>query len=62
VLSRALLTRKAVEVAGAIGVGIALWRFTSGYWISGLAFTAAVGALVAWYLFGLRARPGKRRY
>jgi len=61
-MSRALLTRKAVEIAGAITAGIGLWRFTSGDWISGIGFTLAVGGLIAWYVLGLRVRPGKRRY
>ena len=36
-MSKALMTRKAVELTGAIGAGIGLWRFTSGDWLGGIA-------------------------
>jgi hypothetical protein len=60
--ARAILTRKLVELAGAVAAGIGLWRFTSGDWIGGIAFTLAVGAVVAWHLLSRRATPGGRRY
>jgi len=60
-MSKALMTRKAVELMGAIGAGIGLWRFTSGDWAGGIAFTLAVGGLAAWYLWSSRkARTGRR--
>lgn len=60
--ARAILTRKAVELAGAVAAGIGLWRFTSGDWIGGIAFTLAVGAVVAWVLLGRRTTQSGRRY
>ena len=60
--ARAILTRKLVELGGAVAAGIGLWRFTSGDWIGGIAFTLAVGAVVAWDLLSRRATPGGRRY
>ena len=61
--ARAIFTRKAAELAGAVGAGIGLWRFTSGDWLGGIAFTLAVGAVVAWVLLSRRGgAPGGRRY
>ena len=55
------MTRKAVELTGAIGAGIGLWRFTSGDWAGGILFTLAVGGLAAWYIWSSRkARTGRR--
>jgi hypothetical protein len=53
--------RKAVDLGGAVAAGIALWRFTSGDWIGGVAFTLAVAAVVAWHLLS-RGAGGGRRY
>lgn len=61
-LSRPLLTRKAIEVVGAIAAGIGLWRFTSGHWLSGIAFAVAVGALTGWYVWRSRRVGDGRRY
>ena len=61
-MSKALMTRKAVELTGAIGAGIALWRYTSGDWAGGLVFTFAVGGLAAWYLWTSRKVRDGRRY
>jgi len=57
-----LLVRKLVGVAGAITAGVALSRFTRGDWISGLALSASVGWMCAWYLLSLHRPRDKRRY
>ena len=41
-MTKAILTQKAVGLVGAIAAGIGLWRFTSGDWLSGIVFVAAV--------------------
>ena len=51
-----------VELMGAIGAGIGLWRFTSGDWAGGIVFTLAVGGLAAWYLWSSRKVRDGRRY
>jgi hypothetical protein len=56
------MTRKAIELAGAIGTGIGLWRFTSGDWLGGILFTFAVGGLAFWYLWSHRRVRDGRRY
>ena len=56
------MTRKAVELTGAIGAGIGLWRFTSGDWLGGIVFTFAVGGLAAWYVWNTRKVRDGRRY
>jgi hypothetical protein len=61
-MSKALMTRKAVELTGAIGAGIGLWRFTSGDWAGGIVFAVAVGGLAAWYLWTSRKVRDGRRY
>ena len=43
-MTKAVLTQKAVGLVGAIATGIGLWRFTSGDWLSGIVFVAAVAA------------------
>src|SRR2546430_12107813 len=62
VMSRALLTRKAVEIAGAITAGIGLWRFTSGDWISGIRLTLGGGGLIPPYVPRLPVPARKPRY
>jgi membrane protein YdbS with pleckstrin-like domain len=61
-MTKAILTRKAVGLVGAIAAGIGLWRFTSGHWLSGIAFVAAVAGLTAWYLWSTRRVRDGRRY
>jgi hypothetical protein len=61
-MSKALMTRKAVELMGAVGAGIGLWRFTSGDWLGGIVFTAAVAAIAAWYVWDSRKVRDGRRY
>ena len=62
-MTRAVLTQKAVGLVGAITAGIGLWRFTSGDWLSGIVFVAAVAGIAAWYLWSTRrVRDGGRRY
>jgi hypothetical protein len=61
-MTKAVLTRKAVGLVGAIAAGIGLWRFTSGHWLSGIAFIAAVACLTAWYLWSSRRVRDGRRY
>ena len=61
-MPKALLTRKAIELTGAIGAGIGLWCFTSGRWVSGIVFVAAVGGLTAWYVWSARRLRDGRRY
>jgi membrane protein implicated in regulation of membrane protease activity len=62
-MTRAILTQKAVGLVGAIAAGIGLWRFTSGDWLSGIVFVAAVAGIAAWYLWSTRrVRDGGRRY
>jgi membrane protein YdbS with pleckstrin-like domain len=61
-MTKAVLTRKAVGLAGAIAAGIGLWRFTSGHWLSGIAFVAAVAVLTAWSLWSARRVRDGRRY
>ena len=56
------MTRKAVELTGAIGAGIGLWRFTSGDWLGGILFTFAVGGLAAWFIWSTRKVRDGRRY
>ena len=61
-LTKAILTRKAVGLVGAIAAGIGLWRFTSGDWLSGIIFAFAVAGLTAWYLWSTRRVRDGRRY
>ena len=61
-MTKAVLTRKAVGLVGAIAAGIGLWRFTSGHWLSGIVFVAAVAALTAWSLWSARRVRDGRRY
>jgi hypothetical protein len=62
-MTKAILTQKAVGLVGAIAAGIGLWRFTSGDWLSGIVFVAAVGGLTGWYFWSTRrVRDGGRRY
>jgi membrane protein implicated in regulation of membrane protease activity len=61
-LTKAVLTRKAVGLVGAIAAGIGLWRFTSGDWLSGIVFVAAVAGLTAWYFWSTRRVRDGRRY
>lgn len=56
------MTRKAVELTGAIGAGIGLWRFTSGDWIGGIVFALAVAGIAAWYVWDSRKVRDRRRY
>jgi hypothetical protein len=56
------MTRKAVELTGAIGAGIGLWRYTSGDWLGGIVFTFAVAGLAAWYVWSTRKVRDGRRY
>jgi hypothetical protein len=62
VMSKALMTRKAVELTGAIGAGIGLWRFTSGDWLGGIVFTFLVAGIAAWYVWDSRKVRDNRRY
>ena len=62
-MTKAILTQKAVGLVGAIAAGIGLWRFTSGDWLGGIVFVAAVGGLTGWYFWSTRrVRDGGRRY
>ncbi|MDX6441131.1 MAG: hypothetical protein QOE43_860 [Gaiellaceae bacterium] len=61
-LTKAVLTRKAVGIVGAIAAGIGLWRFTSGDWLSGIVFVAAIAGLTGWYLWSSRRVRDGRRY
>ena len=61
-LTKPILIRKAVELMAAIAAGIGLWRFTSGHWLSGLAFAIAVAAISGWYLWKSRRVDDSRRY
>ena len=61
-LTRPLLIRKAIELAGAIAAGIGLWRFTSGHWLSGIVFAVAIGSLTGLYLWKSRHVDDGRRY
>jgi hypothetical protein len=61
-MTKPILTRKAIELVGAIAAGIGLWRFTSGHWLSGVAFAVAIGGLTAWYLWRSRRIRDRRRY
>ena len=61
-VTKPILTRKAIELVGAIAAGIGLWRFTSGHWLSGIVFVVAVGGLTGWYLWSSRRVRDGRRY
>jgi hypothetical protein len=61
-MTKAILTRKAVGVVGAIAAGVGLWRFTSGDWLGGIVFVGAVAGLTAWYLWSARRVHDGRRY
>ena len=62
-MTKTVLTQKAVGLVGAIAAGIGLWRFTSGDWLSGIVFVAAIGGLTGWYFWSTRrVRDGGRRY
>lgn len=61
-VTKPILTRKAIELVGAIAAGIGLWRFTSGHWLSGIVFAVAVGGLTGWYLWSSRRVRDGRRY
>ena len=56
------MTRKAVELTGAIGAGIGLWRFTSGDWLGGIVLALVVAAVVGWTWWDGRVKHGGRRY
>jgi hypothetical protein len=61
-MTKAILTQKAIGLVGAIAAGIGLWRFTSGDWLTGIVFVAAVAGLTGWYLWSTRrVRDGGRR-
>jgi hypothetical protein len=62
-MTKAIMTRKAVGIVGAIGTGVGLWRFTSGDWLGGIVFTFVVAGLAGRYLWSLRGGVrDKRRY
>jgi hypothetical protein len=61
-MTKPILTRKAIELVGAIAAGIGLWRFTSGHWLSGIVFVVAVGGITGWYLWSSRRVRAGRRY
>jgi membrane protein implicated in regulation of membrane protease activity len=61
-MTRAILTQKAVGLVGAIAAGIGLWRFTSGDWLGGIVFVAAVAGIAAWYVWSSRRVRDGRRY
>jgi len=61
-MTKTILTRKAISLVGAIAAGIGLWRFTSGDWLSGIVFVAAVAGITAWYLWSSRRVRDGRRY
>ena len=61
-MTKAHMTRKAVELTGAIGAGVGLWRFTNGDWLGGVVFTFAVSGLAAWYVWNTRRPRDGRRY
>jgi membrane protein implicated in regulation of membrane protease activity len=61
-MTKTILTRKAISLVGAIAAGIGLWRFTSGDWLSGIVFVAAVAGITVWYLWSSRRVRDGRRY
>ena len=62
-MTKAILTQKAIGLVAAIAAGIGLWRFTSGDWLTGIVFVAAVAGLTGWYVWNTRrVRDGGRRY
>jgi membrane protein implicated in regulation of membrane protease activity len=61
-MTKAVMTRKVVGLVGAIAAGIGLWRFTSGDWLSGIVFVAAIALLTAWYFWSSRRVRDGRRY
>jgi hypothetical protein len=61
-MTKAILTQKAIGFVGAIAAGIGLWRFTSGDWLTGIVFVAAVAGLTGWYFWNTRGARDGRRY
>jgi membrane protein implicated in regulation of membrane protease activity len=61
-MTKTIMTRKAISLVGAIAAGIGLWRFTSGDWLSGIVFVAAVAGITVWYLWSSRRVRDRRRY
>jgi hypothetical protein len=61
-MTKAILTQKAIGLVAAIAAGIGLWRFTSGDWLTGIVFVAAVAGLTGWYFWNTRGARDGRRY
>jgi hypothetical protein len=61
-MTKPILTRKVIELVAAIAAGVGLWRFTSGHWLSGIVFVAAVAGITGWYLWSSRRVRDGRRY
>jgi len=61
-MTKAILTQKAIGLVAAIAAGIGLWRFTSGDWLTGIVFVAAVAGLTGWYVWNTRRVRDGRRY
>lgn len=61
-MPKKLRVRTLIGPAGAIVAGVALSRFTSGDWMGGAVFSAAVAALCAWYFLAKRRPRDTRRY
>ena len=61
-MTKDLVTQRIVGVVAAIAAGIGLWRFTSGDWLSGIVFVAAVAGITVWYLWSSRRVGDGRRY
>jgi hypothetical protein len=61
-MTKAILTQKAIGLVAAVAAGVGLWRFTSGDWLSGIVFVAAVAGLIGWYVWNTRGVRDGRRY
>jgi hypothetical protein len=59
------LQYRLLGLAGAVEAGTALWRFTSGHWVSGTFCAFVVVVVAAAYVTGqrrLKGQDGGRRY
>jgi hypothetical protein len=61
-VTKTILTRQTIGIVGAVLTGIALWRFTSGDWLGGIVFAAAVAGLGLAYWLQARRPRDTRRY
>jgi hypothetical protein len=61
-MTKTILTRQTIGIAGAVLTGIALWRFTSGDWLGGTVFALAVAGLGLAYWLQARRPRDTRRY